>query len=138
MEDLDMAEQATCGQGLAQNSSLRAKLGELLDSTGEVLEIHMTALDLGDEAARQEHAAYQGLAEEHRAIAARLRALGDEMAAQRDLPMGRHDFRVMGSPPAVAAFGRFVELERELLAMLQERLPQDQQMLTQMRAAGGT
>jgi hypothetical protein len=133
-----MADQPTCGQGLAQNGPLRTRLGELVDSTGEILEIHMTALDLGDEAARQEHGAYQRLAEEHRALGERLRALGDEMAGQRDLPMGRHDFRVMASPPAVSAFERFVEVERELLDMLQQRLPQDQQMLAQMRAAGGT
>jgi hypothetical protein len=133
-----MADQPTCGQGLAHNAPLRSKLGELVDSTGEILEIHMTALDLGDEAGRQEHAAYQRLAKEHRALGERLRALGEDMAGQRDLPMGGHDFRVMASPPAVAAFERFVEVERELLDMLQQRLPQDQQMLAQMRAAGGS
>ena len=78
------------------------------------------------------------LAEEHRALGERLRALGADMAGQRNLPMGRHDFRVMGSPPAVAAFQRFVEVERELLDMLQQRFPQDQHMLAQMRAAGAT
>jgi hypothetical protein len=60
------------------------------------------------------------------------------MAGQRDLPMGRHDFRVMASPPAVAAFERFVEVERGLLDMLRQRLPQDQHMLAQMRAARAT
>ena len=56
-----------------------------------------------------------------------------EMAGQRDLPMGAHDTTVMSSPEAVAAFERFVQAERELLALLQERLRQDQQLLAGMR-----
>jgi hypothetical protein len=132
-----MAEQPTCGQGLAANSLLRTKLGELVGSTAGVLEIHMASLDPGDEATEPERRAYQRLAEEHREIGTRLLVLGEEMAGYRDLPMGRHDFRVMASPPAVEAFGRFVEAGRELLAMLQQRVKQDERMLAQMRAAGG-
>jgi hypothetical protein len=132
-----MAEQPTCGQGLAENSSLRTKLGELVGSTSGVLEIHMAALDPEDEDTGPERRAYQRLAEEHREIGARLLVLGEEMAGYRDLPMGRHDLQIMTSRPAVEAFERFVQAEQELLAMLQQRIPQDQQMLAQMRAAGG-
>lgn len=42
----------------------------------------------------------------------------------------------MASPPAVEAFEKFVQAERELLALLQQRVPQDQRMLEQMRGAG--
>lgn len=131
-----MADQPTCGQGLAQNSPLRTKLGELVGSTSGVLEIHMAALDPGDEDTGPERRAYQWLAQEHREIGARLLVLGEEMAGYRDLPMGRHDPRVMASPPAVEAFEKFVQAERELLALLQQRVPQDQRMLEQMRGAG--
>ncbi len=131
-----MADQPTCGQGLAQNSPLRTKLGELVGSTSGVLEIHMAALDPGDEDTGPERRAYQRLAQEHREIGARLLVLGEEMAGYRDLPMGRHDPRVMASPPAVEAFEKFVQAKRELLALLQQRVPQDQRMLEQMRGAG--
>jgi hypothetical protein len=61
----------------------------------------------------------------------------DLAAARRRLRiLGRHDPRVMASPPAVEAFEKFVQAERELLALLQQRVPQDQRMLEQMRGAG--
>lgn len=132
-----MAEQWTCGQGLAANAPLRAKLGELVGATSGALEIHMAALDPEDEVTEPERRAYQRLAAEHREIATRLLVLGEEMAGYRDLPMGRHDMGVMTSAPAVEAFGRFVDQERELLALLQQRMEQDERMLAQMRAAAG-
>src|SRR6266496_1973203 len=85
-KERDMADQPTCGQGLAQNSPLRTKLGELVGSTSGVLEIHMAALDPGDEDTGPERRAYQRLAQEHREIGARLLVLGEEMAGYRDLP----------------------------------------------------
>ena len=42
----------------------------------------------------------------------------------------------MASPAAVDTFERFVQAERELLALLQERLRQDQEMLAGMRPDG--
>ena len=132
-----MADQLTCGQGLAQNAPLRTKLGELVGSTSGVLEVHMVALDPGDEDTEPERRAYQRLAQEHREVGARLLVLGEEMAGCGDLPMGRHDRRVMASVPAVEAFERFVQVEQELLALLQQRVPQDQRMLEQMIEDGG-
>ena len=131
-----MAEGPTCGQGLAANSSLPAKLGELTAAVAGILEVHTGALDPADERARREREVYLRLVERHRRTAAELAATGRDMAAQRDLPMGAHDMRVMSSPQAVAAFERVVEAERELLALLQERLHADEQMLAGMRQGG--
>jgi hypothetical protein len=131
-----MADRPTCGQGLAEHSSLPAKLGELTASAAGILEVHLQALDPEDEAARREHGVYLRLVQQHRQTAGELAATGRDMAAQRLLPMGAHDPTVMSSPGAVAAFERFVEAERELLALLQERLPQDQKMLAGMRRDG--
>jgi hypothetical protein len=50
-----MAQPSTCGEGLAQNSLLPTKLGELAASMADVLEAHVPALDLEDENARKEH-----------------------------------------------------------------------------------
>lgn len=129
-----MDEQPTCGKGLAANSSLPAKLGELTAAVAGVLETHMTALDLTDQNSAREHQAYAALAKEHRETAARLRATAERMAGYRDLPMGRHDMRVMAGSNAREAFATFVRLEQELLAQLQQRLTQDREMLAQMGA----
>jgi hypothetical protein len=128
-------EEQTCGRGLAEHSVLPAQLAEVTDALADNLMAHMQALELDDEAARQEHAVYLRLAEEQRQAAARLRAVAGEMAAARDLPMGRHDAQTMSSPEVADAFRRFVEARQELLAVLQRMAEQDQRMLAEMRQA---
>ena len=39
-------DEPTCGKGLAEHSALPAKIGAVIGAIGEVLEFHMTALDL--------------------------------------------------------------------------------------------
>jgi hypothetical protein len=92
---------------------------------------------LNDENSRKEHEAYLELSQKHRQIAAELRATAERMAGYRDMPMGRHDQRAMSAPGPLEAFGTFVKLEQELLALLQEKLGKDRKMLTEMREAGG-
>jgi adenosine deaminase len=128
-------EEQTCGRGLAEHSVLPAQLAEVTDAMADNLMAHMQALELDDEAARQEHAVYLRLAEEQRQAAARLRAVAGEMAAARDLPMGRHDPQTMSSPEVAHAFRRFVEARQELLAVLRRMAEQDQRMLAEMRQA---
>jgi hypothetical protein len=134
-EEPDMAEQQTCGMGVAEHSVLPAQLAELIDAMADNLQLHMAALELDDQAARQEHGVYMRLTEEQRQAAARLRAVGQEMAAARDLPMGRHDQQTLTSPEVAEAFQRFVKSKQELLALLQRMVEQDQRMLAEM---GGT
>jgi hypothetical protein len=131
-----VVDQPTCGQGLAAHAALPAKLGELTAAVAEVLDTHTKALDLDDENARQEHAAYLKLAEQHRETAAQLLATGEEMAGYRDLPVARHDPTVMRSPEVVDTFEKFVKVEHELLALLHGRVEQDLAMLRQMRRSG--
>ena len=61
--------------------------------------------------------------------------LAGEMAAARDLPMGRHDRQAMTSPEVANAFQRFVKDKQDLLALLQRMVEQDQRMLAEMRQA---
>ena len=130
-----MAEQPTCGQGLAEHAAIPAGIAEVAEAMADNLQLHMNALDLDDDAARQEHSVYLRLAEEYRQAATRLRVVGQEMAAQRDLPMGRHDQQALGSQEVAEAFRRFVTAKEELVAVLQRLLQQDQQLLAQMGAA---
>ncbi|HEX9303216.1 MAG TPA: hypothetical protein VGA31_02075 [Thermoanaerobaculia bacterium] len=130
-----MEDQQTCGKGLAEQSALPGKLGELTDSVAGILEIHMGALDLEDHDSRREHEAYRELARDHRQVAALLREIARRMEGYRDLPMGRHDTSKMASPKAVEAFEKFVNLEEELSSMLERRLEADRKMLSEMRSA---
>ncbi len=131
-----MENQRTCGKGLAEHSLLPAKLGELMASVADVLEVHLKALDLTDGNSRTERDAYQELTKEHREIAARLQATAERMAGYRDLPMGRHDLTAVSAPTVFEAFENFVELEQEILALLQKRVEQDRGMLIEMSGAG--
>jgi hypothetical protein len=132
-----MDEQQTCGRGLAEHAALPAQLAEVVEAMASNLQVHMQALELDDEAARQEHAVYLRLAEEQRQAAARLRAVATEMADARDLPMGRHDTELFSSPEVGDALQRFVKAKQELLARLQRMVEQDQRMLAEMGGSSG-
>ena len=127
-----MDEQQTCGRGLAEHSELPARIAEVTEAMADNLRVHMQALELDDEAARQEHAVYLHLVEEQRQAAGRLRAVAGEMAAAHDLPMGRHDTQTMTSPEVGDAFARFVKAKQELLALLQRMVEQDQRLLAEL------
>jgi hypothetical protein len=131
-----MSDQPTCGKGLAETSALPTTVGELITAVADVLEAHLPSLDLSDPASRQEHEAYYRLVQDHRDAAHRLEALGKQMAGYRDLPMGRHSQAVLGEPEALDAFRRFVDREQALLALLEQRLAEDHEMLEAMGAAG--
>jgi hypothetical protein len=133
-----MADEPTCGKGLAANAWLTTKLGDLAAAMAAMLNIHTTALDLTDEHSQRECEAYLSLVEKYRTVAAELHALGEEMASYRDLPMGRHDMTVMTDPKMAETFAQVVRDKEELLTSLQERIEGERQMLASMREAGGT
>ena len=123
MERNEHGYQTTCGEGLAANAALPAKLAELVAAQAEVLERHTRALDPTDAAAQKELDAYTKLERAHRDVAGDLADLAEEMASYRELPMGRHDMTVMSDPKGqMEAFRRFIAVERELLALLQTKL----------------
>jgi hypothetical protein len=128
-----VADQPTCGQGLAEHAAVPLALAKLIDALAENLERHMPALDVADDAARQEHDAYASLAAQHRQIAAQLYEVGEEMAGYRDLPMGRHDEARLASPEVLEAFERFVAAEKDALALLDGGVRRDEAMLRQAR-----
>jgi hypothetical protein len=130
-----MTDEPTCGQGLARHAALTASLGELIASTARVLEVHMRALDLTDDASKREHDAYRELATAHRRIAIELADTAHRMEGYRTLPMGRHDMVQMMSPAPRHAFAGFVNHELALASLLEARLAQDRAMLEAMSSA---
>ncbi len=130
MAQTEHGDRPTCGEGLAANAVLPAKLADLMAAQAEVLERHTRALDPTDAAARIELDAYKRLEHTHRGVASELAELAEEMAGYRDMPMGRHDMRVMSDPEGqMEAFRRFVVVERELLALLQSKLGAEDELL---------
>ena len=127
------SEQPTCGKGLAENSILPVRLGQLLAAMTENLAVHMQALDLTDENSRAEYEAYETLVNEFRQIVAQLEATANRMAGYRDLPMGRHDEPAMRHPRVHAAFQTFVNQKRELLALIEQTKESADQLLGMMR-----
>jgi hypothetical protein len=51
------------------------------------------------------------------------------MAGHRDLPMGRHDMKVLTSAEVAAAFQRLINTEQELLALVEQQVHDHQNML---------
>jgi hypothetical protein len=130
-----MDDQPTCGKGLAENAALPAKLGDLVAALADVLEAHLPALDVTDAASLAERDVYLDLVREHREAAVQLKAIATQMAGYRDLPMGRHIETGMAALRVCDAFQRFIKSERELLALLQRRVEEDQEMLAAMGVA---
>ena len=132
-----MEDQRTCGMGLAEHAVLPAKMGELMASVAENLELHKEALDFNDSTSKKEYDAYLELAGDHREIAGKLETTARKMAGYWDLPMGKHDQHVMSAPKIVASFQKLVRIEEELVALLQKRVEQDHRLLNEAIGAGG-
>lgn len=130
---MSASKQQTCGKGLAENSVLPAKLGEVISAMAGNLETHMKALDLTDPNSQAEHDAYEKLLKDLRQTAAQLSVTASEMAGYRDLPMGRHDQKAMAHPRVRDAFEHFVQRKRELLELLKQTEGRDNQLLEIMR-----
>jgi len=130
---MNAPEQSTCGKGLAENSVLPGKLGELISAMAENLEVHRKALDLTDPNSQTEYDAYEKLLKELRQAAAQLSVTASEMAAYRDLPMGRHDMKAMTHPRVKEAFEAFVQRKRELIELVERTEERDRRLLAMMR-----
>jgi len=128
-----MNEQQTCGKGLAENSVLPAKLGELISAMAGNLDAHRQALDLTDQDSQAEDDAYEKLLKDLRQIAAQLSVTASEMAGYRDWVMGRHDQKAMTHPRVRQAFEQFIQRKGELIELLKQTDDRDNQLLEIMR-----
>ena len=124
-----MNEPQMSGEGLAQRADLPARLSALMTAMVEVLEAHQHALDLTDENARTEQAAYQQLVEDYRRLTSELRETADHMRGCQDLPTARHHAEAMLAPENRRALANLVERERVLAAFLKMWFEEDQALL---------
>ena len=131
---MSTSDQQTCGKGLAENSILPRKLGQLIAAMAENLAIHSQALDLTDQTSRAEYDAYQELVRELRQTAAQLKGTAEQMARYRDLPMGRHEERAMTHPRVLEVFEQFVRQKQQVMSLLEQTAARDNELLEMMRA----
>lgn len=124
-----MTDQPTCGQGLAEHSSLPSRIADVIAALAGVLEFHQTALDISDAHTQPEREAYGTLASDFHGIATMLARTAAQMAGERYLPMGRHDESILGGAESMEKFATFVRAERQLLDLLQTSLERDEAML---------
>ena len=129
---MEQQDDWTCGKGLAASAVLPERLGAVMVSMAEVLQVHMEALDPEDDASKREHEAYRRISQQLGQMALQLDVLAREMAAYRDLPMGRHDMETMNRPIVRESFAAFVGHKQHLLTLLQETEESDREMLEQM------
>jgi hypothetical protein len=131
-EEVTMADEPTCGQGLARHALLPQLIGELMESVADNLSAHLLALASSDANSQREKRVYDQLAASHREAAATLQAIGTEMAAQQNLPMGEHDVSAMSPSEASDALERVIRAETQLVAHLQRQLSEHQAILDAM------
>jgi hypothetical protein len=124
-----MDEPQTCGEGLAQRADLPTRLSALMAAMVDVLEAHEHALDLTDENARMEHAAYEQLIDDYRGLSSALRTTAAHMLGCRDLPAARHHAEAMLASENRRALSNLVERERVLAAFLKMWFEEDQALL---------
>lgn len=123
----------THGKKPVEQPVLPAKLGALMASVAENLELHMKSLDLRDGNARKEHKTYAHLAREHRNISAALQAIAAEMARCRTPATGKLAEDVNRDPKILAAFGKFMTAEKDLIGLLQKRMRRDSKKMSPRR-----
>jgi hypothetical protein len=125
-----MTAEPTCGQGLAEHATLPRLAGALLDAVADNRAAHLPGLIANDPDSQREKRVYEQLAARHRDVAARLDAIGEEMAGYQDLPLGAHDLNALSSPPVTEALARMIRAETELLALVTQQLEQHKAILT--------
>jgi len=128
-EILEMQAEPTCGKGVALNSGMSQKVGNVMAAMADMLAAHMTALDLSDPAAKVEYDAYDSLVKKYRGIAAQLAATAAEMNGYYSLPIAQHDMDVMSQPQMRDTFEKLVKEKQALLDLLQKTTAEDQHML---------
>jgi len=121
----------SCGMGLAQHSTVPAKVAALFAALAETLDTHRTMLELEDVNARNEDVAYRQLASSYRDISRQVQTVAAQMAGYRDLPMGAHDENGFTERHR-HAFESFVQAQHELLAILKPAVERDDRMFSEM------
>jgi hypothetical protein len=124
-----MADEPTCGQGLAQHAELPRLMSDVMIAMADNLSAHVPGLVSGDERSENERRVYEQLVAKHREAAEMLQAIGTQMAQCHDMPMGHHDVDAMSPRDMTSALGAMVDAEGRLVARVRELLTDHRSML---------
>jgi uncharacterized protein YndB with AHSA1/START domain len=131
--ELLVDEAPTCGIGVAQHAAIPAKIAAMFQYLAQTLELHRRMLVRDDANARREDEVYGALASSWREIADAVGKAANEMAAQRELPMGAHDETAWGDEH-LNAYEKFVKAQSQVLARLRVAAERDETMLASMKS----
>lgn len=110
----------SCGQMIAGNADIPAKLSEGATSVAEMLDAH-AALMGKDKNAQSEAKGMRALAKTHRQIATSLMKASDEMKKAASWPVAEHDMAKMQSDPKLKeATQKVISVHKEIIARLQK------------------
>jgi hypothetical protein len=112
--------QPTCGQMVASNAAIPAKLAEGATSVAEMWEAH-AALMGKDKDAQAEAKGLRAIAKTHRQIAASLIKASEEMKKAASWPAVPHDMdKMMADPKLTEAGKKVLEIHKEIIAVMQK------------------
>lgn len=124
-----MADEATCGTGMASNAILPTRMAEVMAALADVVTRHTESLDSDEVAGAAESEAWLAIATEHRQLARQLSAAADHMESQQDLPVANHDMSVLTSENAMSALEHYVAAQERLSELLRQQLSEFRTML---------
>lgn len=127
------AEMPTCGQMMASRAPIPAKLSEAAGTVADMLEAH-AALMAKDKESVNEAKMLKALAKSHRAASAALLKTSEEMKKAASTPAAPHDMaKMMSDPKLTEANKKMMELQKEIIALLQKAMAEDEAMAKAMK-----
>jgi hypothetical protein len=132
---METDDEPTCGKGIAASADLPDRLSDFMRAMADLFENHIRALDPAEDSGRVETEAYQQLRSSHHDLGGRLEALAASMRGYRNLPMAAHNMDILMDRASSDSFARLVESEKDLLALLQDRVEEHGKMLEAMQQA---
>ena len=129
-------DQPSCGKGLAANAILPERLSALMKAMAALLENHVRALDPNETNGRLERDAHEHLIKDQRTLASDLVALASAMKGYRDLPIAKHDMTPLTDQTSREVLSAFIQAERDVIALLQDRVQEHLVMLADMPRYG--
>ena len=127
-----MAEEPTCGQGLAEHALTPQLIAALMNAVADNLITHLPMLVAGDEDTQHERRIYEHLSRRHREAAAMLQAIATEMVKLQDMRMGQHDLEAMSRDDMTKALESLIRAEGQLVTRLELQLAEHRAMADAM------
>ena len=123
----------TCGQMISSMAAIPAKLSEGAATVADMWEAH-AALMGKDKDSVAEAKGLRALAKGHRQIAASLMKASEEMKKAASWAGAPHDMaKMMSDPKLTEASKKMIEIQKELIALLQKSVAEDEAMMKGMK-----